>query len=296
MTGTTDDQGRPLRLLAAVAAQHGADRRPDLIEATRALIEDVVGPALGVDLTWNTTVVRRSDDLERGTVPEVAGLAWSLANAADAELEAVYLGGKRASVGPPPAGPDPRPDPRAEPVHALLRFPDIPAGAATVACSVQLGVLPGGRISTDLAQTTQRWLAAASEATGAETGYVAVDVADAYDASSSWELAVGAAPSARDVTRTVWGYGWCTLLSPGHVMRLGGTERLAPVPGAVVLIGPDNRILVRLGEDPAAVTAEQRAALREALRPVLPSGDRSLADYRALISSDPYVVSPDYLL
>jgi hypothetical protein len=260
------------------------------------LVEDVMGPAVGVDLTWNTTVIRRSDDLERGTVPAVASRDWSLANAAGDELEAVYLGGKRASVGPPPSGPDPRPDPRAEPVHALLRLSDLPAGAATLACSVQLGALPGGRMSTDLAQSTQRWLAAAAEATGAETGYVASDVADAWDASSSWELAVGAGPSERDVTRTVWGYGWCTLLSPAHLMRVGGAERLGQVPGAVVLVGPDNRVLVRLGEDPAAVTAERLAALREVLRPVLPAGSRSLADYRALIASDPYVVSPEYLL
>ncbi|HEX4697867.1 MAG TPA: type VI immunity family protein [Actinomycetes bacterium] len=181
-------------------------------------------------------------------------------------------------------------------MHALLRFADVPAGAATLACSVQLGALPGGRIGTDLAQSTQRWLVATAEGLGAETGYVALDVADAYDAASSWELAVGAGSSEREVTRTVWGYGWCTLLSPAHLMRLGGAERLAQVPGAVVLVGPDNRVLVRLGEDAAAVTAAQLAALREALRPVLPTGSRSLADYRAMLASDPYVVSPEYLL
>ena len=296
MTGTTDSEGRPWRLLAAMAARHGADHRFDLIEAMRAVVEDAMGPAVGVDLAWSTTVIRRSDDLERGRVREVAGLAWPLAHAAATDLEAVYLGGNRASVGPAPTGPDPQPDPRAEPVHALLRFPELPPGAATLACSVQLGALPGGCVGADLARAAQGWLVAAVEGIGAETGYVALDVADAFDAASSWELAVGAGPSARDVTRTVWGYGWCTLLSPAHLMRLGGAERLAQVPGAVVLVGPDNRVLVRLGADPAAVTAEQLAALRDVLLPVLPAGSRSLADYHALLASDPHVVSPDYRL
>jgi hypothetical protein len=45
VTVTTDADGRPLRLLAAVAARHGADRRCDLVEAMRAVVEDAMGPA-----------------------------------------------------------------------------------------------------------------------------------------------------------------------------------------------------------------------------------------------------------
>jgi hypothetical protein len=49
-------------------------------------------------------------------------------------------------------------------------------------------------------------------------------------------------------------------------------------------------------DDPAAVTSEQLTALREALRPVLPIGDRSLEDYRTLLAADAEVSGPDYLL
>jgi hypothetical protein len=156
-------------------------------------------------------------------------------------------------------------------------------------------VLAGGCVDATLAQASQRWMVGAAEATHAETGYVALDVADAWDAASSWELAVGAAPSERDVTRTVWGYGWCTLLSAAHVSWLGGVDRLAEVPGSVVRTGPEGRVLVRLHDDPAAVTAAQVARLRNALGPVLPVGDRSLDDYRASLA-DPHIADPDYLL
>ena len=64
----------------------------------------------------------------------------------------------------------------------------------------------------------------------------------------------------------------------------------------MVLVGPGNRVLVRFGEDPAGVTAEQPAAPRDVLLPVLPAGSRTLAEYRALNAGDPHVVAPDYLL
>jgi Type VI immunity for VRR-NUC len=292
VTRTTDSGGRPWRLLAAVAARHGADHRSDLIEAMRAGVEDVIGPAVGVDLAWSTTVIRRTDDLERGTVPEVVGLAWPWrTRQRPTSRRPMSAGTVRVSALRPAgwirgpiagrsrctrccASPTCRP--------ARRRWP---ARCSWVPCSaaVSAPTFPG---------PPRALLVAAAEGMGAETGYVA----DAFDAASSWELAVGAGPSARDVTRTVWGYGWCTLLSPAHLMRLGGAERLAQVPGAVVLVGPDNRVLIRLDADPAAVTAEQLGALRDLLLPVLPAGSRSVADYRALLASDPYVVSPDYRL
>jgi hypothetical protein len=289
---TTDDAdvaARPRRLLGAVAVQAARPSAADLVSALRRAVEDVVVPALAVDLVWSTTVITRHVDLDRGTVPSRPGLDWAGAADPGTSLEAVYLLGRVAGV---PAFP---PDPRGEPVHALLQ-----RGAerrpATLAVSVHEWALDGGQAATSVLQAAARWLLSTAEQLRAETGYVAVDLADSWDAASAWELAVQAPPAHRDVTRTVWGYGWGTLLSAQHAEAGGGIDALAAVPGADVRAGPDGRVWVRLGADPASVSPEQVAALRTVLTPVLPTGLRRLENYLHP-KPDPYADPPvPYLL
>lgn len=279
----------PRRLLAALAVQGRQPEPAALAEAMRGLVDGVVLPAVGPELQWTTTVVRRGADLGAGAGPEPGnGRDWRAAFAAGDDLEAAYLSGAV------PARPTVPPDPRAEPVHGLLRRPGA-TGPATLAVSVHEWALPAGPAGAGLPQALVGWLLATAASLGAETGYVALDVVDAWDGASSWELAVQAPPARRDVTGTVWGYGWATLLAPAHVEAVGGATALSGVPGSALLHGPDGQVLVRLGDDPAAVRPEQVAALREALRPVLPVGFGSLEEYQAL-ADDPWAVAPAYVL
>lgn len=289
MTNDTGLTARPRRLLGAVAVQAARPSAADLVGALRRAVEDVVVPALAVDLVWSMTVITRHDDLERGTVPRRPGLDWAGPAEPGAALEAVYLLGAVAGV---PVFP---PDPRAGPVHALLRLGP-PGRPATLAVSVHEWALEGGRAATSVLQATVRWLLTTAEQLRAETGYIALDLADSWDAASAWELAVQAPPAHRDVTRTVWGYGWGTLLSARHVEAVGGIDALAAVPGADVRAGPDGRVFVRLGADPAGVSPDQITALRTVLTPVLPTGFRRLEDFLHP-APDPYADPPlPYLL
>jgi hypothetical protein len=289
LTNDADVAARPRRLLGAVAVQAAQPSVTDLVGALRRAVEDVVVPALAVDLEWSTTVITRHDDLERGTVPNRPGLDWAGAAEPGAALDAVYLLGAVAGV---PVFP---PDPRAGPMHALLSLGP-PGRPATLAVSVHEWALHGGRAATSVLQAAARWLLSTAEQLRAETGYIALDLADSWDAASAWELAVQAPPAHRDVTRTVWGYGWGTLLAAQHAEAVGGIDALGAVPGADVRAGPDGQVWVRLGADPSSVSPDQITALRTVLAPVLPTGFRRLEDYFHP-EPDPYTDPPlPYLL
>ena len=275
------------RLLAALAVQGGRPAPGDLVGALASAVDDVVVPALGVEgLHWRTTIVKRTDDLERRPPPFLPGREWSAAAAVGPELfESVSAEGVVSDRSALP------PDPRQSPVRALAHVPTGGRGPATIAVSMHEWALVGGYVGREIAQALSRWLLGAAERLGAQTGYVTLDFVDAWDGMSAWEQAVQAPPAQRDVSRTVWGYGWGTLLSSSHAAAIGGVGALSAVPGARLLEGPGGRVWVRLGDDPAAVTPKQVAALRIALTPVLPTGFRTLAESEQA-AQDPFSLPP----
>jgi hypothetical protein len=275
----------PRRLLAALAVQDRRPAVPELVAAVRAALEDVVMPALAVaGLTWRTSLITRADDLERRAPAAHAGLDWPTALADDL-FESLYIEGLLADRALVPH------DPLRSPVHALARLPTTGTGPATLAVSCHEWVFEGAAISRPVTQSMNAWVLTTAQRLDAETAYIALDYSDAWDPSSAWEQAVQAAPAHRDVTATIWGYGWATMLSAVHVVAVGGRDVLAAVPGVRLLEGPGGRLWVRLGDDPAGVTREQIAVLRQVLEPVLPTGDRSLLDYQAS-RHDPFADPP----
>jgi hypothetical protein len=114
---------------------------------------------------------------------------------------------------------------------------------------------------------------------------VTLDVVDAVQPESAWEIVAQVSLADRDVERTVCGYGWGTLLSGAQAVAVGGSEALREVPGAELLQGPGGHVWVWLGDDPASVDRDDVAALRcvlaPVLAPVLPGGRRTVEEYDA---------------
>jgi hypothetical protein len=292
VTGGDQSDERPRRLLAALAIQGARPASADLVGALTTAVDEIVLPGLGADeLMWHTAIVTRTDDLERRPPPILIGREWARAGAVPDDLfESVAVAGLVPGRSTLP------PDPKESPVHAVARVPTGGRGPVTIAVSVHEWALAGGRVGPDVARAVSRWLLGTAERLDAETGYVTLDFVDAHDGTSAWEQVVQASPSQRDVSRTVWGYGWGTLLSASHVSAVGGASALSAVPGANVLVGPGGRMWVRLGDDPAAVTRPQVAALRMTLTPVLPTGLRTLAEFERAVLAPFEVPLPPFLI
>ncbi len=144
---------------------------------------------------------------------------------------------------------------------------------------------------TSFVPAASGWPLEAATSLGAGSGFVTLDVVDAVQPASAWEVAAQAAPADRDFGRCVWGCGWGSLLSAAHVDAVGGRDSLRKVTAAALLEVPGGYLWVRLGDDPAAVPPDSVAALRRALAPVLPPGRRAVEEYVAP-RSDPYESSP----
>ena len=288
-----DRTGSPLppkRLLLALATQRLQAARLDVVSALRTVVETVVLPALLPELQWTSVLITPDDDLESGAPPaRREGRDWGYLEERVSDAESIWLEGHL------PTAPTLPPDPRWSPVHLLVRLPPARAGELTVTLSVHEWALRDVDREAHL-QASARWLPSAAEALGASTGYISLDHADAWDGASSWELATAVSPSVRDFDATIWGYGWCTLLSAAHAAAVGGVERLRTVPGAQLLVGPHGQVWVRLGDDPASVSATQVASLREVLSPVLPRGRRTLTDFFAAPTNPYEVPALPYLL
>ncbi|MGV8979496.1 MAG: hypothetical protein ACOH17_15795 [Cellulomonas sp.] len=119
----------------------------------------------------------------------------------------------------------------------------------------------------------EEWLVDSAVALGAETGYVSLDKARAGDDQSAWERRARFSRTLRDPRRSLWGYGWGTLLSLAHRDLVGGVERLGSVPGARVREVAGDRTWLTLGPDPAQVPDSSMWALHEVLVPALPAVD-----------------------
>ena len=144
-------------------------------------------------------------------------------------------------------------------------------------------------------QQASTWLLTRADELGASSGWIGPDVADAANAVSPWEATVDVSPGERDFERSLWGYGWGTLLSATQAEAVGGAAALATLPGAEVRTGPGGRLWVRLGSDPRNLGRDLVRALRERLAPVLPPGIRTVEEY-VDTSTNPFASPLPYLL
>ena len=125
----------------------------------------------------------------------------------------------------------------------------------------------GGEDLVRVADVMTPWLLGAADRLGADTGYATLGRLTAEDSQSPWERATHRLPALRDVTRTLWGYGWGTLLSPVHVEAVGGRAVLwrcsgTSCPPCGLRDAGGGRTWLTLGEDPATVRGEDVRALR----------------------------------
>jgi hypothetical protein len=281
------DTELPQRLLVAVALERPPADPRAAVDALARAVEEVVVPAMFVDLDWRTTVITPADDLERGGGRQAAGRWWDLLHGAAGRLESGGIAGLRQDV-PHDLLP---PDPTVNPVNAVARL--LPGRPATLAWSVHRWAV---RDWASFVPAAVGWLLDAATSLGAGSGYVTLDVVDAGQHESAWEVVAQVSPAASDFERAVWGYGWGTLLSAEQADAVGGSDRLRQVPGAELLQGPGGHLWVRLSDDPATVDPASVATLRRVLAPVLQVGRRTVEEYVAPRSNPfespalPYVV------
>ena len=264
------DTDLPQRLLVGVALDGPLAVPRSAVDELARAVEEVVLPALFVELDWRTTTITPDDDLERGRGTRSRRRDWDALRSAAAHLESGGVAGLRQDV-PHDLLP---PDPTVNPVNAVARL--LPGRPATIAWSVHRWAVQDW---TSFVAAAATWLLESATSLGAASGYVTLDVVDAVQPESAWEIVTRVPPADRDLRRYLWGYGWGTLLSPAHVAAVGGSDAVQSVPGAVLRQGPEGHLWVRLGDDPALVDPVSVAALRGILAPVLPPGGRSVEEY-----------------
>jgi hypothetical protein len=236
---------------------------------------------MGIDLSWFTSAIRLDDDLESGQ-PEVTGrdgLDWEFVRSRQGALIGVTLGARATALLPYHWHPKLRVGTVAATFPMFVPWAGREVGGLTIGLSMHKWAMYGGGV--DLVRVTgplTDWLLDAADALGADTGYVTLDTVDAQNDFSPWERVTGCPPARRDVTSTLWGYGWATLLSPVHLDRIGGVERLEEL-GAGVRAVPGGRVWVNLNDDIATLDPSAVAALREVLMPALPVGDQTMEEY-----------------
>ena len=168
------------------------------------------------------------------------------------------------------------PDPTVNPVNAVARL--LPGRSATLAWSVHRWAV---RDWPSFLRGASRWLLQSATTLVADSGFVTLDLVDAVQPESAWEIVAQVSPQERDFERSVWGYGWGTLLSAAQLDAVGGIDRLQALPAAALLQGPGGHTWARLGDDPADVDRDTVVALRDVLTPVLPRGRRTVESYFA---------------
>ncbi|WP_421742669.1 hypothetical protein [Cellulomonas sp.] len=283
---TTDGEGgdhvREPAMFGGVAVQSSQPSDEAAVAVLRDGLERVVEQCIGIDLSWTTTAVVASDDLSsEDTDIGRPGTDWEFALGRGEPLRSVTLTGMATAL----EGYDWHP--KWLPVTLHARMPVSVAhgrgdgGGLVVGLSMhRWAMYGGGEDLVRVADLLTPWLLDAADRLGADTGYATLDQVTAEDDQSPWERVTRCVPSLRDVTRTVWGYGWGTLLSPVHVEAVGGPDALRGVlPTVELRDAGSGRTWLTLGPDPAAVRPEEIQALRAVLAPALPVGSRTVEEW-----------------
>lgn len=275
---------REVAMYGGVVVQSSRPSDEDVVAVLRDGVEQVVQQCMGIDLSWTTTAFVASDDLTSARTAAKAGrrrIDWDLPLGRGEPLQSVTLSATATALE------DHHWHPKWLPVTAHARMPvDVPhgrgdGGGLVVGLSMHRWAMYGGGADlVRVADLLTPWLLDAADRLGADAGYATLDQVSAGDSQSPWERVTGCPPSLRDVTRTLWGYGWGTLLSPAHVEAVGGPSALEHLAPAVQVreVG-GGRTWVTLGPDPAAVRPEDVSALRHVLAPALPIGSRTVEEF-----------------
>lgn len=286
---STDGEGeayaREPAMFGGVAVQSGRPSDEAVVAVLRDGVERVVTSSIGVDLTWTTTAVVASDDLSSGDAGiGRPGIDWDFVLGRGEPLQAVTLVATATAM----EGFDSHPRWLPVVVDATMPVP-VPhgrgdGGGLVVGLSMhRWAMYGGGEDLVRVADVLTPWLLDAADRLGADAGYATLDRVTAEDDQSPWERVAGCLPALRDVTRTLWGYGWGTLLSPVHLEAVGGRAALESLrvrlPGVEVRDVGAGRTWVTLDPDPAAVRPEDVSMLREALAPGLPRGTRTVEEF-----------------
>jgi hypothetical protein len=155
-------------------------------------VEEVVMPAMFVDFDWRTTVITPDDDLERGHGRQSGGRHWDTIRSSAAALESGGVAGLRKDV---PHDQLP-PDPTVNPVNAFARL--LPGRPATLSWSVHRWAV---RDWASFLPAATGWLLDAATSLDAGSGFVTLDVLDAVQPDSAWEVVAGVHPIDRDFAR-----------------------------------------------------------------------------------------------
>ncbi len=176
--------------------------------------------------------------------------------------------------------------PKDNPVTLGARFPmfmhwaDKEVAGLTIGLAMHRWAMYGGGADLDrVVEPLTGWLLGPADALDADTGHITLDRVSADDGFSPWERAVGFSPGYRDVTDTVWGYGWGTLLGTSHVAALGGIQSLKRLPWARAEQRAGGRVWLTLTREISALGQDAMRPLREILAPVLPVGGRTYQQY-----------------
>lgn len=284
------DFEREVALYGGVAVGLRQAPYADVIEVLRRAVEEVVVPAIGIDLTWFTSAICSDDDLESGDTRTTGRDGVDL-DFALSRVEPVWERGGLFDVTLLGAATALMPHfwhPKRVVVVIHARFASPmeiagrKAGGTTVGVSLHRWALYGGGANlTGVTGTLSDWLLRSSERLGADTGYVTLDRVTAQSTESPWEWLTASGGIGRDVTSDLWGYGWGTLLSPAHLERIGGAAALAALETGRVREFPGGRVWFTLGDDIATLDPATVAALREVLLPALPVGRMTLEEYYA---------------
>ena len=281
------DEIREPALFGGVAA---TGRRPttDVVAVLRHGVEQAAVRAMGIELTWTTSAITTSDDLQSEAADTGRpGLDWDFIVGREGVLSSVALIGQATALLAHPS----HPRATVAMVAAGLRGRDL-----TVGLSLHRWAMYGG--GEDLSRScgiVSDWLLRSAQVLDASTGYLTLDRVEAGELQSPWERATGRSHALRDVSTDLWGHGWGTLLSPAHLDRVGGVDALVASGLGDVVSLPAGRVWFTLHGGVSDVTRDDVAALRQVLLPALPVGTRSLEEYRRLVE-DPELVEPDFLV
>lgn len=276
------DNGPEVALFGGVITQSSCRAESDVVAVLRDGLERVVQRSMGVELTWATIVIRNDDDLqsvEDGVIGRNS-LDWDFVSSRKGDPRSISLTARATALLPYPW----HPKCMVATVHAS--FPTYverlgrDVGGMTVALSMQRWAMYGG--GEDLVRVTgplSDWLLGAAETLGADTGFVTLDQVDASYEQSPWERVTECSPAARDVARTLWGYGWGTLLSSVHLGAIGGMGALRTLGMGKAQELPGGRVWFSLCEDIANLDPTAVGALREVLFPALPVGGCTVEEY-----------------
>ena len=303
---STEGDGEPYvrepAMFGGVAVQSSRPTDEAVVAVLRAAVEHFVLQSIGIELTWTTSAIVGSDDLTsaRTATKTAAGGSTGTSRSVSGEpLQSVTLSATATAME------GYHWHPKWLPVTVSATMPvAVPhgrgdGGGLVVGLSMhRWAMYGGGEDLVRVADLLTPWLLGAAHRLGADTGYATLDRVTAEDGQSPWATVTGCPPSLRDVTRTIWGYGWGTLLSPTHVAAVGGRgalERLREVvPTLELRDGGAGRTWLALGPDPAAVRPDHIAALRDVLVPALPRGTRTVAEFEQEValgrSSEQYVI------